>query len=363
MKNLSVFQEELKSKPIKCKDYLYNQYKEFKSMYFKQNKFLQSLVIVVAITTIGLVFFNLLNLLNTAMLFMIPILFSAFYNSRKEVFIISLLSVLSFDILFIPPRFSLTVSDVNYLLSFSIMIATGQIVAYLAKQASIAKELEMSNKIQDTLLESLSHELRTPLAVIKGYSSSLLEQDLVLTEKERLEFIQNIDENAEDMDCLINNLLSSAKLKNGILHIKKEVCDIEEIIGSVLIKTDKNELVNFTMTHNLPTVFGNAIFIEQALVNLLDNALKYGHEVSITALQVSHGIIIVVKNKGNVPSSYEISNATKPFIRLSNASSKRGLGLGLHVVQLITDIHKGTLSLKSQNGEFIAQLFLPKSGL
>lgn len=332
-------------------------------MHFKQKKFSHSLIIVVIVTTIGLVFFNFLNLLNTAMLFMIPILFSAFYNDKKEVFIISLLSVLSFDILFIPPRFSLTVSDANYLLSFIIMIAIGQIVAHLVKQASIAKELEMSNKIQDTLLESLSHELRTPLAVIKGYSSSLLEQDLVLTDKERLEFIQNIDENAEDMDCLINNLISSAKLKNGILHIKKEVCDIEEIIGSVLIKIDKNELVNFTMTHNLPTVYGNAIFIEQALINLLDNAFKYGYDISITTSQLSHGIIIAVKNKGNVPSSYEVSNATKPFIRLSNSSSKRGLGLGLHVVQLITDIHKGTLSLKSESGEFVAELFLPKSGL
>lgn len=332
-------------------------------MYLKKNKFFHSLIIVVIVTTIGLVFFNFSNLLNTAMLFMIPILFSAFYNERREVFIISVISVLSFDILFIPPRFSIAVSDVNYFLSFIIMIVTGQIIASLAKKASLAKEFEMSTKIQDTLLESLSHELRTPLAVIKGYSSSLIEQDLILSDNERLEFIKEIDDNAEDMDYLINNLISSAKLKNGILHIKKDSCDIEEIVGSVLIKIDKNELVNFTMVHNLPTILGNAIFIEQALINLLDNAFKYGYDISIAVSQVSYGILIIVKNRGKMPLIYELSDATKPFTRLSNATTKRGIGLGLHVVQLITDIHNGNFSLESKDDEFIAKLFLPKSGL
>lgn len=332
-------------------------------MYLKKSKFFHSLVIVVIVTTIGLVFFDFSNLLNTAMLFMIPILFSAFYNERKEVFVISIISVISFDVLFIPPRFSFAVSDVNYLLSFIIMIITGQIIAYLAQKASIAKELEMSNKIQDTLLESLSHELKTPLAVIKGYSSSLLEQDLVLTKKEKAEFIEAIDENAEDMECLINNLISSAKLKNGILNIKKEDCDIEDIIGSALVKVDKNELVDFNMTNDLPTIYGNAIFIEQAIINLLDNALKYGFDISISLLIVPYGIEITVKNKGEIPLKDELLNATKPFIRLSNAKNKRGLGLGLHVVCLIAEIHKGKLSLESQNNEFIAKLFLPKSGL
>lgn len=333
-------------------------------MYLKKSKFLHSLIIVVIVTTIGLVFFDFSNLLNTAMLFMIPIVFSAFYNEkRKEVFVVSIISVISFDVLFIPPRFSFAVSDVNYLLSFIIMIVTGQIIAYLAQKASMAKELEMSTKIQDTLLQSLSHELKTPLAVIKGYSSSLLEQDLVLTENERLEFIKEIDNNAEDMECLINNLISSAKLKNGILNIKKEDCDIEEIIGSALVKIDKNELVDFNMTNDLPTIYGNAIFIEQAIINLLDNAFKYGFDISISLQVVPYGIEIIVKNKGEIPLKDELLNATKPFTRLSNAKNKRGLGLGLHVVQLIAEIHKGKFSLESQNNEFIAKLFLPKSGL
>ena len=330
-------------------------------MYLKQNKFFHSIVIIVLVAAIGLLFFDTLNLLNIDMLFMVPILFSAFHNERKEAFVISLLSVLSFDILFIPPRFSLAISDSNYLISFIIMIATGQMVAYLVKQAAIAKELEISEKIQDALLESLSHELRTPLAVIKGCSSGLLEQNLILSDKERIQLIETIDENAEDMEQLIHNLINSAKLKNGILHLKKDICDLEDIIGSALLKTEKEQTANFVISQNIPTIYANAIFIEQALINLLDNAFKYGFDVDVSVTEKLNGVLIVVSNNGTIiPSVDELNQATKAFVRLSNASSKRGLGLGLHVVQLIAEIHRGTLTLKSENGRFFAELFLPK---
>ncbi|MFA6195534.1 MAG: DUF4118 domain-containing protein [Sulfurimonas sp.] len=328
--------------------------------YYEKSKFIISLGLLVLITLFSLLFFDTLNLLNTAMLFMVPILFSALHNEKKEVFFISVLSVLSFDVLFIPPRFSLTVSDVNYLMSFTIMIAVGQIIAYLTKQAAIAKELEISEKIQDALLESLSHELRTPLAVIKGCSSGLLEKNLILNDKERTQLIETIDENAEDMEQLIHNLINSAKLKNGILHLKKDICDLEEIIGSALLKSEKEQTANFVLSQNIPTIYANAIFIEQALINLLDNAFKYGFDVGVSVSEKPDGVLIVVSNNGTIPSVDELNQATKAFVRLSNASSKRGLGLGLHVVQLIAEIHRGTLTLKSENERFFAELFLPK---
>ncbi|MDD5372679.1 MAG: DUF4118 domain-containing protein [Sulfurimonas sp.] len=328
--------------------------------YYEKSRFMISIGLLVLISIFSLLFFDMLNLLNTAMLFMVPILFSALHNERKEVLFISLLSVLSFDVLFIPPRFSLTVADANYLISFIIMVVTGQMVSSLAKQAAIAKELEISEKIQDALLESLSHELRTPLAVIKGCSSGLLEQNLILSDKERIQLIETIDENAEDMEQLIHNLINSAKLKNGILHLKKDICDLEDIIGSALLKTEKEQTANFVISQNIPTIYANAIFIEQALINLLDNAFKYGFDVVVTVTEKPHGVLIIVSNQGTIPSVNELCEAIKPFVRLSNASSKRGLGLGLHVVQLIAEIHRGTLTLKSDNERFFAELFLPK---
>ncbi len=329
-------------------------------MFLQKAKFFQSLALTAFITIIALIFFDKINLINTAMLFMIPILFSALYNKSIEVFFISIVAVLCFNILFISPRFSLNVYDSNYLISFFIMIATGQMVSSLAKKAAIAKEHQMSRKIQDALLESLSHELRTPLAVIKGCSSVLLEQSLILDDNERKNLIDTIDENTEDMEKHIGNLINAAKLKNGILQLKKELCDIEEIIGSALIKTEKEQVAFLKILDDIPLIYANAIFIEQAIINLLDNAFKYGYSVLLEVKEEPNGISVEVSNRGDVPSQSEISQATNAFTRLSNSNSKRGLGLGLHVVKLIAQIHHGTLILSSNNNRFCAKLFLPK---
>ena len=330
-------------------------------MFLQKAKFFQSLTLTAFITIIALMFFDKINLINTAMLFLIPILFSALYNTRMEVFLVSTVSILSFNILFIPPRFSIHVHDVNYFISFIIMIAIGQIVSYLVKQAAITKELKMSQKIQDAILESLSHELRTPLAVIKGSSSVLQEYNLILSKEEQKTIVKTIYDNSEDMEKHISNLINSAKLKNGILQIKKELCDIEEIAGSALIKTEKDQSASLDIEDDAPQIYGNAVFLEQAIVNLLDNAFKYGTDVKVNIKTYLDEIIIEVSNMGIIPSQQEISKATNAFTRLSNSHSKRGLGLGLHVVKLIAQIHNGRLVLDTNNNRFCAKLFLKQN--
>jgi len=328
---------------------------------FKNNKLIQSVVILVVTTVVSLWLYDVLNLLNIAMFFMIPILFSALHNKKNEVTMVSIISIILFDVLFIPPRFEIMVHDTNYLISFIIMFIIGQIVYKLAKNASLAKELEISKKIEDTLLESLSHELRTPLAAISGCSSSLLNSDLKLSLEDQNELIENIDKNAEDMDKLITNLINSAKLTNGVLNIKREFCDIQDIIGSALIKTEKEKLATYTNISDIPIIGANAILIEQAIINLLDNAFKYGYDVEVIVFTRALGVEIIVSNKGLIPTEHEIINASKPFCRLSNSKSHRGLGLGLHVAKLIAEIHGGQLTLSIDKIKFIANLYLPKN--
>jgi len=330
-------------------------------MFLQKVQFFQSLALSAFITIIALMFFDKINLINTAMLFLIPILFSALYNTRMEVFLVSIVSILSFNILFIPPRFSFNVHDANYFISFIIMMVIGQIVSYLVKEASIAKEYQMSQKIQNAILESLSHELRTPLSVIKGCSSILLEKDLILDDEERQIIIRTIDENSEEMDKHISNLINSAKLKNGILQLKLELCDIEEIVGSALLKTEKEQKAFLNLKKDIPQIYGNAIFIEQAIINLLDNAFKYGEDVKIEVKTFLNEVVIEVSNAGSIPSSVEICNATEAFTRLSNSHLKRGLGLGLHVVKLIAQIHHGELILNIDNNRFYAKFFLKQT--
>lgn len=327
----------------------------------KKTALVYSILILLFVFIVCFYMYDFLNELSVAMLFMIPILFSAIYNDRALATLISVVSILIFDFMFIHPRFHFIASDSNYFITFFIMFITGQIVYKLAKNATLAKEIEVSKKIEDTLLELLSHELRTPLAVIKGCSSGLLNKDLELTKLDQKNLIENIDENAEEMDRLIGNLINSAKLKNGILRVKKELCDIQDIVASAIIKTEKDIPVLFESVDNeIASIIANAVLIEQAVINLLDNALKYGHDVRVKITEENSDIIITVSNKGQIPNKSELENVVKPFLRLKNSNNHRGLGLGLHVVQLISEIHDGRLALTTDNFEFNASMYLPK---
>ncbi|TQV63237.1 MAG: PAS domain-containing sensor histidine kinase [Sulfurovum sp.] len=327
----------------------------------KKIQLVKSFSLLAFITTVSLLFIDKLNLLNIAMLFMIPILFSALYNEKIEVLILSIIAVGLFDVLFIPPRFKITVHDSNYILSFIIMIIIGQIIVSLAQKASKLQELEMSRQIQDALLKSLSHELRTPLSIIKGCSSVLLENALSINEKEKMSLLKTIDENTEEMEQHITNLINSAKLKNGQLHLKKDICDVEEIISTALLKTEKNNVfASLDIDENISPIYANAIFIEQAIINLLDNAFKYGTDVKLIAKEEINAISIEVINSGDIPSQKEINEATQAFVRLSNSYTKRGLGLGLHVVKLIAQIHNASLLLSIKEKHFCAKLSFSK---
>mgnify|MGYP003615697214 FL=1 len=326
---------------------------------------LNSVHSVIILSVIAIVCFwshNYLNELSIAMLFMIPILFSAIFNSQTQAIAIAFFSIAIFDFIFVHPKFDLAASNPSYFITFFIMFAIGQIVFRLSQNAALAKEMEVSKKIEDTLLELLSHELRTPLAVIKGCSSSLLNKDLILTKLDEKNLIENIDENAEEMDKLIWNLINSAKLKNGILKVKKDVCDIQDIVSSAIIKTEKDIPVLFEANQNqISNIAGNAILLEQAVINLLDNAFKYGYDVAAKIQEEEDSVVIIVSNKGGLQSLVDIEKAVKPFSRLSNSKNHRGLGLGLHVVSLISEIHGGKLVLSSDRSIFIASIFLPKN--
>lgn len=322
--------------------------------------FFYSIVILLAISATCFVVYPYLNELSIAMLFMIPIVFSAIYNSRSQAIAISIFSIAIFDFLFVHPKFLLIVSDPNYFITFFIMFIAGQIVFRLSQNATLAKEMEVSKKIEDTLLELLSHELRTPLAVIKGCSSALLNEELHLTKINQQNLIENIDENAEEMDRLIGNLINSAKLKNGVFKVKKDYCDIQDIVSSAIMKVEKDIPVLFE-TNKISNIIGNAILIEQAVINLLDNAFKYGYDVTLKIQEDATNILIVVGNNVKTPLAIDLENAVKPFSRLANSKNHRGLGLGLHVVSLISEIHGGKLVLSSDRSIFIASIFLPKN--
>lgn len=313
-------------------------------------------LLLIALSLISKLFSEELQLVNIGMIHLLPILYAAMRLGRRDTLIISLACVLSFDFFFIPPTLTFTVHDARYVFSFAIMIVVGQIVSWLSARATVAKELETSEKLQETLLGSLSHELRTPLAAIMGASSGLLAEELDLNIEQKKELYSTIDNGAFRMQRLIDNLLDTARLQSGMLKLKMDECDIRELLGSALSKTEHIFPATLTIPEGISSVEGDAVLIEQALFNLLENAFKYGDEVNVRIESEPMGIMIRICNTGSIPPEHEASMAWKAFSRLSNVRGEEGIGLGLYVAYRIAAMHGGSLETMSDGIQFCATM-------
>lgn len=317
-------------------------------------------LLLIILSLISKLFSEELQLVNIGMIHLLPILYAAMRLKRRDTLIVSVASVLSLNFFFIPPTFTFTVHDVRYVFSFAIMIVVGQIVSWLSEQAAFAKELETSERLQETLLGSLSHELRTPLAAIMGASSGLLTEELDLNTEQKKELYHTIDNGAHRMHRLIDNLLDTARIQSGMLKLKNQECDISDLLGSALSKTENAFPATLAISQDIPQLYGDAVLIEQALFNLLDNAFKYGDAVNVTVKREPIGVMIRICNTGSIPPAHEASLAWRAFSRLSNVRGEEGIGLGLYVAYEIAKMHGGEVETMSDGIQFCATMRLPE---
>lgn len=323
---------------------------------------IEGIVVVIGVSILGVWQFEQLQLLNIAMLYLLPVILSALRHGRVVTLLVSICAVLALDILFVHPRFTLTVSDTRYLVSFIIIIAIGQLIAWLSEQAALSKELETSERLQETLLGSLSHELRTPLAAIMGASSGLLTEELDLNAEQKKAFYQTIDDGAHRMQRLVDNLLDTARLQSGMLKLKIQECDIPDLLGSALSKSENGFPATLSVEDGISPIQGDAVLIEQSLFNLLENAFKYGDKVNVKVESDPHGVMIRICNTGSIPPAHEASMAWRAFSRLSNVRGEEGIGLGLYVAYSIAKMHGGSVETISDGREFCATMRLPNRG-
>jgi two-component system sensor histidine kinase KdpD len=226
--------------------------------------------------------------------------------------------------------------------------------------------LEVTEKLQTALLNSISHDLRTPLVTITGALSSLADDAPALDEEARRSLIQTAHEEAERLNRLVGNLLDMTRLEAGAIHIHREPCDIQDVIGAALAECEPRLgdcPVRIDISPELPLVPMDFVLVERVLVNVIDNALKYSPVDSLIEIQAfaSNAFVeICVADQGVGIPTEDLARVFDKFYRVQRPGNVSGTGLGLSISKGIIEAHGGFIGAENRkNGGALITIALP----
>lgn len=233
------------------------------------------------------------------------------------------------------------------------------------KQKNI--ELKLLNDFRSTLVDTVSHEFRTPLTSIKGYTSRLLRQDIVLDEEMKHKSLMIIKQQTERLNRMVEDLLVIPDIEGAKLNIQLEAVNLSNVVESSLISIkniDQRDVKNL-VDSEFPYVKADKDRLEQVLINLIENATKYAYEDSpiiVEAERENNKAIISVSNKADYIEKQVLEKLFEKFTRVEYETTRttRGTGLGLFIVKGLVKAMNGSIYLKStMNNEFVVKIILP----
>ncbi|MGH2704941.1 MAG: ATP-binding protein [Actinomycetota bacterium] len=218
-----------------------------------------------------------------------------------------------------------------------------------------AKEME---QLQHDFVSIISHELRGPLTAVKGFVTTLLRQETRLPPDARREFLRTINDQADRLNDLVDDLLSVSRIESRRLHMKLEAFDLEPLARKVLDgmrgKWGDRDIVLEAPT-DLSPVHADGARISQVLVNLVDNAVKYspaGGPVRVCLSETEEDVAVAVEDSGIGIAPEDAARLFEKFNRISTPETRDigGTGLGLYIVKSIVEAHGGRIFLSSAPG-------------
>ncbi len=239
--------------------------------------------------------------------------------------------------------------------------------AKLAEEAEVARREIETEQLRSSLLSSVSHDLRTPLAVITGATGTVLQGGTSMTEAIRQDLLKTVLEEAERLNRLIRNLLDMTRLESGAVKVKKEWLPLEEVVGGALNRMESRlgtREVRVDLPSDLPLVPCDAVLLEQALINLVENAVKYSDgEIEIRAFFAEKEMAVEVNDRGPGIPPGEEERIFDKFHRTSYEGGREGVGLGLTICRAIVSVHGGKIwAINRDRGGATFRFTLPLDG-
>jgi len=217
-------------------------------------------------------------------------------------------------------------------------------------------DLKRQMQLQEDFVSTISHELRTPLGFIKGYSTSLLRQDTSWDDETQREFLTIIDEEADRLALLIENVLESARLQSKTLPLRFQPLRLDAVIRDVVqrIRSRYKDLdVNMDIQAT-PSIHGDGVRIAQVFENLFTNAIKYAPNAPIFIIlkQVGNTLIVSFMDRGPGVPAESLPLLFERFYRVrTNEKTITGTGLGLYICRQIIEAHRGKIWAESNPGQ------------
>jgi two-component system, OmpR family, sensor histidine kinase KdpD len=257
---------------------------------------------------------------------------------------------------------ALFAEDQRVLQAFAAAAQTAYEGHRLSERAGEARELAAADRQRTALLAAVGHDLRTPLAGIKASVSTLRQTDVQWSDEQRRELLAAIEESADRLDAIVENLLDASRLEAGALSVQPQPVALDEVIGAALLSVPgARDAVSVDVPEDLPLVKADPGLLERVLANLIENAVRHGGggpvEVVATAGELDARVKVVDHGAG-VPRA-ERERLFQPFQRAGDGSPQ-GAGLGLTVARGFTEAMDGVLIADgSEGGGLTMRLRLP----
>jgi K+-sensing histidine kinase KdpD len=312
---------------------------------------------------------------SVAVVLVCAVVVTALRTGRSAAAFAAVLAALAWNFLFTEPRWTLRIHDAGDVVVFAVMAAAALLVGQLAsRQRQQLVELERARerleatraeadteKLRTALLSSVSHDLRTPLSAVIGAASTLSEYGESMPAADRRALVESIRGEGERLDRYIQNLLDMTRLGSGPLALHRDWVGLDEIVAATLARIARSagrSAVEVDLEPALPPLHVHAALIEQALFNVLDNALRHspeGTRVRLAARRDGARLVLDVDDRGPGIPAPDRERIFEPF-----TGGGRGSGLGLTIVRGMIRAHGGTVeALDAPGGGARLRLTLP----
>ena len=321
----------------------------------KSYQYLLSIFSIIITSVICYCVSDYLGYKTVALILLLVVSLSAIVLDVYPVLVAATLSALIWDFFFIPPHYTFHIDNpedaLMLIMYFTIALVNGVLTTRIRKYEKLTQLKEdkiNSIKLYNTLFNSISHELRTPISSIYGSTDMLLNNEGNLTEENKTSLISEIHKASERLNRLVGNLLNISRLETGHISVKRDWCNLNELITSVINSLEqelKSHKVRVDIDEQFPLVKIDYGLMEQVISNIIFNASIYTVEntvITIESIINNQYLVILISDNGLGIPENEIDKIFDKFYRLKGTSTN-GTGLGLSIAKGFIEAHNGKI--------------------